>query len=149
MVERDYYKILEIPYNATVEEIEAAYKRLSKKYHPDFFHNNAKQEYANELMKRINEAYSILKDPPQKALFDEKIKKKRNNIIINIVILAVSLLFITILSFYSYYSYQKNTSLGIEYDLIPVIILIIIVLFSIAHITTWIIDAIKNKTKPW
>jgi diguanylate cyclase (GGDEF)-like protein len=55
----DYYKILQVHFMAEPEVIESAYKRLSKKYHPDV----NKAIYAEETMKLINKAYSILSDP--------------------------------------------------------------------------------------
>lgn len=55
----DYYKILQVHFMAEPEVIEGAYKRLSKKYHPDV----NKAIYAEETMKLINKAYDILSDP--------------------------------------------------------------------------------------
>lgn len=55
----DYYKILQVDFMAEPEVIESAYKRLSKKYHPDV----NKLLNAEETMKNINKAYEILSDP--------------------------------------------------------------------------------------
>lgn len=55
----DYYNILQVHYNAEPEVIEGAYRRLCKKYHPDI----NKDINAEELIKKINIAYEILKDP--------------------------------------------------------------------------------------
>ena len=52
----DLYKILEIDYSATKEDIKKAYYRLSKKYHPD--KNN--DEDAHEKFNKIHSAYEIL-----------------------------------------------------------------------------------------
>ena len=64
---KDYYKILQIDPSAEPEVIEAAYKRLSHKYHPD---KNPNPE-AQEKMKDINKAYEILKDPKKRKKYDK------------------------------------------------------------------------------
>ena len=65
------YEVLGIKPNATDAEIKAAYRNLVKKYHPDI---NREDPQAEELLKKINMAYTILKvafqkyeDLPQKA----------------------------------------------------------------------------------
>jgi curved DNA-binding protein CbpA len=56
-----YYKVLNIPENATKEEIKNAYKKLAKKWHPDNFTNNIiQQDLATEKFVCIHEAYQIL-----------------------------------------------------------------------------------------
>jgi len=54
----DYYRILQVHYEAAPEVIEAAYRRLSKLNHPDLNSNPA----AMERMKQINLAYDVLGD---------------------------------------------------------------------------------------
>lgn len=57
--EEQYYKILELEYGAGFDKIKSSYRRLLKKYHPDLFQNDEKKlEYAKEVTKRINEAYT-------------------------------------------------------------------------------------------
>ncbi|MFP4097761.1 MAG: J domain-containing protein [Alphaproteobacteria bacterium] len=56
----------------TLDEIKARYKKLAKKYHPDLNRNNKKAE---ELLKKINMAYTILK-----LAFDEYSKLKKRNL---------------------------------------------------------------------
>ncbi len=62
-----YYKILQVSEEAEPEVIEAAYKRLSQKYHPDV---NRTFE-AESRMKEINEAYQVLRDPSTRQEYDE------------------------------------------------------------------------------
>lgn len=64
---RDYYEVLGIPRNATQEEIKKAYRRLARKYHPDF----NKDPDAQEKFKEINEAYQVLSDPEKRKLYDQ------------------------------------------------------------------------------
>lgn len=52
----DYYKILQVHHDASPEVIQAAYKRLSRIYHPDNYDNSSK----DARMLRINDAYFIL-----------------------------------------------------------------------------------------
>ena len=58
----DYYEILQVHPLAEPDIIEAAYKRLVRKYHPDF----NQDPKAQEQMKKINRAYGVLKDPEKR-----------------------------------------------------------------------------------
>ncbi|MFD3088660.1 MULTISPECIES: DnaJ domain-containing protein, partial [Bacilli] len=53
MAKRDYYEVLGISKDASKDEIKKAYRKLSKKYHPDI----NKEEGADEKFKEISEAY--------------------------------------------------------------------------------------------
>ena len=59
-----YYDILGISRNASKDEIKKAYKKLAMKWHPDRNPNN--KEFANIKIKKITEAYSILKNEKKK-----------------------------------------------------------------------------------
>ena len=52
----DYYSILGVPKNASDQDIRKAYKKQSMQHHPDRGGNE-------EQFKKVNEAYSTLKDP--------------------------------------------------------------------------------------
>lgn len=73
-MEKNYYKILEVDFNASPEVIEKAYKTLAKKYHPDLQEENQKV-IAGEKLKEINEAYEVLSNPQLKASFDAKFQQ--------------------------------------------------------------------------
>lgn len=60
---RDYYEVLGLSKGASEDEIKKAYRKLSKKYHPDI----NKEPDAEEKFKEVSEAYEILSDP-QNAL---------------------------------------------------------------------------------
>ena len=63
---RDLYRILQVDHQAEPEVIEGAYKRLSRKYHPD----TNKDTGAEAKMKLINQAYQILSDPEKRREYD-------------------------------------------------------------------------------
>jgi len=63
---KDYYDILAVPHNATLDEIKKAYRELALKYHPDI--NKSKE--AEEKFKEINEAYAVLSDPDKRRQYD-------------------------------------------------------------------------------
>lgn len=71
------YDILEVSRKASKEVIEKAYKTLAKKYHPDVQTPENKNN-AEEMMKKINEAYSILSDEQKKSEYDKQLLEKEN-----------------------------------------------------------------------
>ncbi len=64
---KDYYKILGVDRNATLDEIKKAYRKLAQKYHPD---RNPGNKEAEEKFKDINEAYEVLSDPDKRSKYD-------------------------------------------------------------------------------
>lgn len=66
MSNKNYYDVLGISHNASESEIKSAFRKLSKKYHPDI----CKEADAEEKFKEINEAYTVLSDPEKKQLYD-------------------------------------------------------------------------------
>jgi curved DNA-binding protein len=64
----DYYKILEVPKDASPEDIKKAYRKLARKYHPDL---NPKDKEANKRFQFINEANEVLSDPEKRKKYDK------------------------------------------------------------------------------
>jgi curved DNA-binding protein CbpA len=64
--EVDYYKVLQVDSEAESEVIEAAYRALSKKYHPDV--NRAADSM--DRMSLINSAYDVLSDPSKRRSYN-------------------------------------------------------------------------------
>jgi len=73
--EFDYYDILEVSSKASIEVIEKAYRVLAKRYHPDTAESMSNGE-AEEMMKRINEAYEVLSNPVLRDKYDQQ---RKNN----------------------------------------------------------------------
>ena len=63
----DYYEVLQLSPNADEEIIQAAYRRLAMKWHPD---RNPGDSFAVSQMKLLNEAYGILSDPAKRREYD-------------------------------------------------------------------------------
>ncbi|HYZ53589.1 MAG TPA: J domain-containing protein [Streptosporangiaceae bacterium] len=63
---RDYYQVLGVPRNASQEEIQQAYRKLARAYHPDL----NKDPDAEERFKDISEAYAVLSDPEERRRYD-------------------------------------------------------------------------------
>ncbi|QJW96927.1 DnaJ C-terminal domain-containing protein [Frigoriglobus tundricola] len=65
---RDPYEVLGVSKSATAEEINKAYRKLSKKYHPD---RNPGDKDADAKYKEVQSAHDILGDANKKAQFDQ------------------------------------------------------------------------------
>ncbi len=64
---KDYYATLGVKKDATQEEIQKAYKKLARKFHPDV----NKDPAAEAKFKDIGEANEVLKDPEKRARYDQ------------------------------------------------------------------------------
>ena len=56
---KDYYEILGVNKNSSIEEIKKKFRKLALEFHPD----RNKAPDASEKFKEINEAYQVLVDP--------------------------------------------------------------------------------------
>jgi molecular chaperone DnaJ len=67
LAEPDYYHILGISRDASLEEIKQAYHRLAARFHPDLHPDDAEAE---ACLRSLNQAYATLKDPERRARYD-------------------------------------------------------------------------------
>lgn len=72
----DLYTTLGVSKTATQDEIKKAYRNLAFKYHPD---RNQGSKEAEEKLKEINAAYSVLGDPAQRRQYDANGFNTQNN----------------------------------------------------------------------
>lgn len=64
---RDYYKILDVPQDATQPQITKAYRLLARLYHPD---SNQDDPEATVKFQKVSEAYATLGDPEKRAVYN-------------------------------------------------------------------------------
>lgn len=63
---KDYYEILGVSKKSSQDEIQKAYRKLAKKYHPD----KNKGADSEAKFKEVGEAYDVLKDPDKRSKYD-------------------------------------------------------------------------------
>ncbi|WP_340559890.1 molecular chaperone DnaJ [Streptomyces sp. GSL17-111] len=68
VLEKDLYKVLGVPKDATEAEIKKAYRKLAREYHPDANKGDVKAE---ERFKEVGEANEVLSDAKSRKEYDE------------------------------------------------------------------------------
>jgi len=68
IVSEDYYKTLGVARDAAPEEIQKAYRKLARKYHPDL---NPNDKHAKEKFQKVQTAFDVLNSPEKRQQYDE------------------------------------------------------------------------------
>jgi molecular chaperone DnaJ len=67
MAKEDCYQLLGVERNVSPEDLKKAYRKKAVQYHPD---KNQGDKQAEEMFKKVSEAYEILQDPEKRAAYD-------------------------------------------------------------------------------
>ncbi len=73
--DRDFYRVLQVDAAAEPEVVEAAYRRLARKYHPDVQQTDIAD--TTERMMLLNAAYTTLRDPARRDAYDRERAMRR------------------------------------------------------------------------
>ncbi|XP_060926457.1 dnaJ homolog subfamily C member 11-like [Limanda limanda] len=67
---QDYYSLLNVRKEATLEELKASYRRLCMLYHPDKHRDPELKRQAEQLFTQVHQAYEVLCDAHSRAIYD-------------------------------------------------------------------------------
>uniref|UniRef100_A0A674PDP6 DnaJ homolog subfamily C member 11 n=2 Tax=Takifugu rubripes TaxID=31033 RepID=A0A674PDP6_TAKRU len=67
---QDYYSLLNVRKEATLEELKASYRRLCMLYHPDKHRDIELKSQAEQLFNQVRQAYEVLSDEHSRAIYD-------------------------------------------------------------------------------
>ncbi|HMP80333.1 MAG TPA: J domain-containing protein [Pirellulaceae bacterium] len=70
MATEDYYQVLNVTRDATAEDIQKAYRKLARKYHPDLQESDDDREQAKQRFQKVQAAYDVLSDPEKRKRYD-------------------------------------------------------------------------------
>jgi preprotein translocase subunit Sec63 len=74
----NHYELLQIGPDASAQDLRQAFRRLSKRYHPDT--TDLPQGQAEEAFRRLQQAYLTLGDPARRRLYDAELQAQREAI---------------------------------------------------------------------
>ncbi|XP_061584619.1 dnaJ homolog subfamily C member 11-like [Cololabis saira] len=67
---QDYYSLLNVSKEATLEELKSSYRRLCMLYHPDKHRDPELKRQAEQLFNQVHRAYEVLTDAHARAIYD-------------------------------------------------------------------------------
>jgi molecular chaperone DnaJ len=70
-VARNYYLVLGVDPDASLDQIKAAYRRKAKQLHPDYY------EGSSEPFRDLQAAYETLNDPERRQCYDAELERER------------------------------------------------------------------------
>lgn len=79
-LKENYYDILNINKNASMDDIKKSYRQLALKYHPD---RNNQNSHCKEIFQKINDAYNVLSNEQKRKEYDNQIFYKMSDIDLN------------------------------------------------------------------
>lgn len=71
---KNYYQLLDIGNDASLDDIKKAYRLYAKKFHPDKHHGD---KFFEERFKEVQEAYDVLSNKNKREAYDEKLFGKQ------------------------------------------------------------------------
>jgi len=73
--ELDYYQLLEVSRDAPGSRIRTAYHEAARRFHPDAVRDLSSdlRPSLQQIAKRVTEAYSVLRDPRRRRLYDDRL----------------------------------------------------------------------------
>jgi curved DNA-binding protein CbpA len=74
LLERNHYRVLCVAPDASVEELERSFRQLARRLHPDL---NGGDGAAEERMKELNVARTMLTEPGSRAAYDERLRREQ------------------------------------------------------------------------
>lgn len=77
---KNFYTIFDIDQSATQDQISKQYKLLVHAWHPDKFPEGELRNYAENMLKDINEAYSTLRNPSSRAIYDSNLNDQNDSL---------------------------------------------------------------------
>jgi DnaJ-class molecular chaperone len=66
----DYYQILGVGRDASADEIQKAYRKLARKYHPDLQEDDQEKAKAKQRFQKVQVAYDVLSDAEKRKKYD-------------------------------------------------------------------------------
>jgi curved DNA-binding protein CbpA len=66
---KDLYKLLGLPRDASQDDVQQAHRKLIRKHHPDV---NPGEHSAEERFKEIQQAYEVLSNPEKRREYDKR-----------------------------------------------------------------------------